>query len=608
MSSSERLESMEAVVTFSKPSRPADFLDLARFPKLEVRGELVFQHRGELYEEALAGRFASSVKAEIRAFDARGRFYATCEEGFLNLVFWMGTRWPPEAHSIVLLNAQNKTQDSQGNRVGGRFCDLWWFSEDRHVLYSVVPGKAFGQPSTWPPRNDDVYRGAPVGVARQPWALLHGVVRDVLPQALLEKLLRLRAGSKMTADEQRLLHFIEVPPRPPARTVSTPRRREVLPHYDVAAVEESLVDFSEDVDVVLAERGRTGLWHWAYCLNLVEPCLMRFALTEASEPYLDFTEQLLDLVRLRDMGLDPLADRVQLMESCMEVLLDCCPPSWRSAAKAGALVCSAAGMVLLTAKSWRLFLGAVPLPLRVSLDLRSPTGCDPACVWTMTGESSERRVWWMDERGLQEAAPRRFCVKNTRFARDVRDAFGLTTVQQLTWADLKMFETLEKSWAEARPDAGPPPASVKGTPARVEAPPPPPSVKAPPEQQPPAEVVKRLQEDIREANEAAHRERAQRRQTGRRKLQSHSKKERRFQPEEAPLVETTPPPKAAPKGVAIAKVVPIRENDDDLDELLAAPGGRKASDTFRAVGKLMKRALWKERRDEVRRRLCELVH
>ena len=61
-----------------------------------------------------------------------------------------------------------------------------------------------------------------------------------------------------------------------------------------------------------------------------------------------------------------------------------------------------------------------------------------------------------------------------------------------------------------------------------------------------------------------------------------------------------------PKSTVVAKV-PIKENDDDLDALLALPNDeRKASQTFRAIGKSMKRALWKERRDEIRQRLHEL--
>ena len=592
---------MDSVVAFAKPTRPVDFLDFSRFPKLERRRDLVFQHRGELYEDSLAARFVSSVTAEIRAFDARGRFYATCEEAFLNLVFWMGTRWPPQAHSIVLLNAQNKTQNSQGKRVGGRFCDVWWFSEDRHVLYSIIPPKV-GQQSSWPPRDDDIYHGAPVGTVKQPWPLLHDVVRDLLPGPLLQKLLRLRSGCKMTVEEHQLLQFMEVPPRPPERLVQTPAQCGVLPHYDVAAVEDYLGDFEEDLDVVAAECGPLGLWRWVYCLNLAKPCLLREGCRKGDLPYLDFTEPLMDMVRMRDMGLDPLADRGGLLESCVDVVLDCCPPSWRREAKMGTLVCPAPGMVLLTVKSWRLLLGAVPLPLRVCLELRSPSGLDPACVWTMIGTGAERKVCWINKHGLEDAMPRSFLVKNTRFARDVRDGFGLKALQQLTWADLKMFEVFESSWAEAWPDEELPTPNVKAVPStRAE-------VLLPPEAPAPRHDVSAacLQEDIREANEAARRERAQRRQMGQRRPQGQPKKERRHQREEAPAVEATPKAQPVPKKAAIAKV-PIKENDDDLDALLATPEDRgKPSETFRAVGKLMKRALWKERRTEVRRRLCEL--
>jgi hypothetical protein len=598
---------MTPVLAFLKTSRPSNFLDFKQCPKLELQGDLVFQHGGELYEHALEARFLKGAKTEIQAFDARGRFYAACEEAYLNLVYLTGLRWPSQVHSVVLLNAPNKTLDARGRRVGGRYCDIWWFSEDRHALYSIIPEKAVGQSSSWPPRNSDIYRRAMVGMARQPWPLMHDEVRDVLPGPLLQRLLQLRASCKMTAEEQQILRFIEVPPPPSERKVRQSTTFDVLPHADVVALEAVHFDFEEDVDVVFKERAGAGLWRWVYCLSLAWPCLLREGSCPGDGPYLDFTEPLMQLVRVREMGLDLLAGQDNFLKGCMDVVLDCCPPLWRREARAGAVVCPFVGMVLLSAKSWRLFLGAIPLPLRIFLDLRSPSGLDPACVWTTTGEGTQRKLWWVDERGMREAAPPSFCVKNTRFARLARDSFGLEAVQQLTWSDLKMFEVLGRNWAEAGADEEPPaPGAVAWSPTRAE--------ELRPAAQPPLDAAaarrdvaaESLQGDIEASNEAAHRDRAERRKAVGRKPRAHFKKDRRCQIEHVPEVEPAPNAKAMPKSTVIAKV-PIKENDDDLDALLALPNDeRKASQTFRAIGKSMKRALWKERRDEIRQRLHEL--
>jgi hypothetical protein len=381
----------------------------------------------------------------------------------------------------------------------------------------------------------------------------------------------------------------------------------VLPPADVVALEAVHFDFEEDVDVVFKERAGAGLWRWVYCLSLARPCLLREGSCPRDVPYLDFTEPLMQLVRVREMGLDLLAGQDRFLEGCMDVVLDCCPPSWRREARAGALVCPFVGMVLLSAKSWRLFLGAIPLPLRIYLDLRSPSGLDPACVWTTTGEGAQRKLWWVDEHGLQEAAPPGFGVKNTRFARLARDSFGLAAVQQLTWSDLKMFELLGRNWAEAWVNEEPPtPGAAARSPTRAE--------ELRPEAPPPldAAAARRdiaaecLQGDIEAANAAARRDRVERRKAVGRKPRAHFKRDRRCQLEHAPEVEPAPDAKATRKSTVVAEV-PIKENDDDLDALLAlSEDQRKTSETFRAIGKSMKRALWKERRDEIRRRLHEL--
>jgi hypothetical protein len=620
---------MATSVRFAEIPVSGTHLDFDRLPKLVIADVLHFEHKGTFYEETLRPRLYGTSHLEIRAIDGTSMFREKCLESFVNTVFWLGLQWPPQACAAVLLNAPNTTRAAEGKRVGGRYCDVWWFADDRTTLYSVVPEAQHLQ-SRWPPRDDSVYTRSPVGVARRSFPLIPPGVCEVLPRSLLQELLVLRSSARITEREHHLLKYVCVPPEPPERST-----RAVFMHDDETVAvrcwdleEEEMMasdgEYEESWDVEEVYEDEIGLWKWVHCLGMSKPILMRERYREESPCYLDFTEPIVSLVRMRDMGLDPKAEPGILLIQCLEVVLDCCPPLWREEALNGVIICPTLRKILVTAKSCHYLMRAVPLSLRMILGLTHSSGFDFPCKWgvNMPSGPGRRVTWRISEDETQVAGPRKYVVKNNRFTRSVRDVLNLGDVQRLTWADLKMYEMTGGARADVVTKEDSPKKTIERTPElakttgtlALEAP-----------TESPMEAVGRqdsVSEAIRLANELARLEKERRKQATVACLQTQTRKFTKRRGRAEDRTESVPddlPSKTIEKNEE-RKVPPclkrcapspftckIKETDEDLDVLLRESEDRRcASETFRSVSKHMKKALEREKRLEARKRLSEL--
>ena len=610
---------------FDTSYRPGEILDFRRLPKLVIKNTLHFEHKSERYEDTLRPHIHAKTHQEIRAIEGSSMFRETCLDGFINTVYWQGLQFPSAMTCVVLLNAPNTTRDVKGKILEGRHSDIWWFNHDRHSLYSVIPAVPMQQ-SRWPPRDDEVYRNSRVGVARQVFPLMPEGVVELLPNGLLKELLFLRASNTMSEREHRLLQYIRVPEKPPQR-----KTREVFVHdadensWDVESDDSDVSEtaYEDAWDVSEIGDDAFGLWRWVYCLGLSEPMLLRDRYREESPSYIDFTEPIFGLVRLRDMGIDPKKEPSEILRECLDVLLDCCPPRWQDEAKRGVLICPASKKLLVTAKTCHYILRAVPLSLRMALGMTDSSGIDFPCKWGVNMASGPGRqvVWRISADKVEVAAPRKHQVKNTQHSRSVRDALDVGHVKNLTWADLKMYELLgatrgarrdqrEKTNAfQSAPDD-------KGTLCTA-------SVDTFREERPEERNDhEAAAEAVRSANERARAEKERRKQTVVRpqKQESFKRRGRKEDPQklpESPAEQTSTRTFDAPSEVKDASLRRIRATaieaakgratDEDLDALLrASEQERCPADAFRSAGRRMKKALFKEQRLQNQRRLSEL--
>ena len=616
---------MAKVVEFANPCRPGGVLDFQHLPKLVIKNTLHFEHNGERYEDTLRPHIHAKTHQEIRAIEGGSMFRETCLDGFVNTVYWQGFQFPSAMTCVVLLNAPNTTRHVKGKILEGRHSDIWWFNHDRHSLYSVLPAVPTQQ-SHWPPRDDEVYRNTRVGVARQVFPLMPAGVEELLPSGLLKELLFLRASNTMSEREHRILRYIRVPEKPPQR-----KMREVFVHdadensWDVESddsdVSETAYEDAWDVSEIGDEA--FGLWRWVYCLGLSTPMLLRERYREESPSYIDFTEPIFGLVRLRDMGIDPKKQPSEILRECLDVLLDCCPPRWQDEAKRGVLICPVSKKLLVTAKTCHYILRAIPLSLRMALGMTNSSGIDFPCKWGVNMASGPGRqvVWRISADEVEVAAERKHQVKNTQHSRSVRDALNVGHVRDLTWADLKMFEVLgtpretcstEKENAQnfqhASDDKGALGAASEGLSFEI--------------QKEASNVREAALEAVRVANESARREKERRKQAIVRPQKQESSKRRGTKCEQKNLRKTPAAstsmsaadsqPEATDASLRRIRASAIeaarrRATDEDLDELLRTPEKeRSASDAFRSVGRNMKKALFKEKCLQNQRRLAEL--
>jgi len=617
---------MAKAVEFADPPIPGAYLDFQRLPKLVIKDALYFEHRDERYEDTLRPHLFGKPHLEIRAIDGNSMFRETCLEAFVNTVYWSGLQWPVQMNCVVLLNAPNTTRTVDGRSVGGRHCDVWWFGHDRHSLYSVVPATQ-GFQSRWPPRDDDVYRGSPVGVARGVFPLVPAGVRELLPKSLLHEILASRSADHMSEREHRLLRYIHVPTEPPERSVRAMFIREgeedTERSWEVDSEDSGVseADYEECWDLSEIGDDTRGLWRWVHCLGLAKPMLVRERYREESPSYLDFTEPLVNLVRLRDMGIDTKQEPCKILNECLDVILDCCPPLWKEEAKRGVIVCPISRKILVTGKSCHHILRAIPLSLRTVLGLTDSSGIDFPCKWGVNMASGPGRlvVWRTPDEKVEVAPPRKYQVKNTQHSRHVRDALGVGHVKSLTWADLKMYEVLGLARASRGEEGG-----EKGTPcrlpsedkdarnARCAA-----SSEASCEERS-AESNERESsalEAVRVANECARMEKERRKQATVARPRKYEASKRRGGKDERnkqcleASAEKTEKAASVRKSPAPAVDVPskCRATDEDLDALLqASEQGRAPAHMFRCVGRRMKKALLKEKRLESQRRVEEL--
>ena len=614
---------------FAESSNAGRYLDFERLPKLVIKGPLFFEHRGENFEDTLQPSFHVKSQLEIQAIDGGAMYREVCLEGFVNTAYWMGMQWPEPKQCLVLLNAPNTTRASDGTRVGGRFCDVWWFSHDRNTLYSVVPAASNLQ-TRWPPRDDDVYAACPVGIVRGAFPLVPKHVQELVPRKLLLELVSLRATAKITEKEHRLLRYICVPPTPPERSArllfSGESLREFCNDADSDESELSESEYENIWDVAeVSEEERPCLWQWVHFLGLSKPLLMRERYREESPSLLDFTEPLQALVRLREFGLDPTEEPAKLLRQCLDVVLDCCPPRWQKEAKRGVLICPTSRKMLLTAKSCHYLLRAIPLPLRAVLGLTHSAGTDFPCKWGVNMTSGPGRLvtWRNAEQECDTSTPRRYIVKNTRFARNVRDALSLGDVRKLIWADLKMYEVLRV----LQEDAGTISVATE-TPKTINV------VAIEEKEQLQSVTVEKSKEEleavrmdghgavleiIRMANEHAKNEKGARKQGAAfvLKTQKATAPKRHGQEVEhtkATAENTLSHASRKKEDAAFLKLcspaleaVKLKETNDDLDELQRKAETRSCpANTFRSVGRNMKRALQQEKRLEDRRRMSDL--
>jgi len=622
------------MVEFAEPPVPDLYLDFERLPKLIIKDTLWFEHRGETYEDTLRPHIHERSHLEIRAIDGGAIFRDTCVEDFVNTVYLIGLQWPVQTHCLVLLNAPNSTRTSDGSKVvGRRFCDIWWFSHDRHTLYSVMHTMPTLQ-SRWPPRDDDIYASSPVGVARGVFPLVPRYVCELMPRSLLKDLFVLRSTMNATESEHKLLQYIRVPIAPPVRSVRTVFVHESssLHGWSLDSEESTVTDSDyEDLwDVSEAEDTYVGLWRWTYCFGISTPLLMRERYREEVPNYLDFTEPIVGLVRMRDMGLDPKMGPFKLLEHCLSIVLDCCPPEWQAEARTGVLICPSSRKILVTAKSCHCLLRAVPMSLRVILGLTHSSGVDFPCKWGVNIASGPGRlVMWTksdDDAELEVAAPRKYPVKNTRFSRSVRDMVGTRDLQELTWADLKAYEVLvgrvpespgskscegKKNFEHVATDAEKVERCGSSTPTT--------STEE-------SKHADSLSEVIRMANERAKEEKDHRKQIAPRPRAHNAtfpKRCSRGMEKTAPAsdevfakpVKGKSVPKEKDGDAAFLRMrspaldaARVKETDEDLDELLRGSNERRFPvNIVRAVGRKMKKAILNEKRLESRQRLMELV-
>jgi len=587
------------------------YLDFQTLPKLVAKKALSFEHRGEKFEDTLLPRINATVPLEIQAVDGRTMHKASGLESFLNAAYWKGMQWPRSRTALVLLNMPNATRFGDGLPVGGRYCDVWWFSDDRHTLYSVTPGAPMQTILTrWPPRDSDVYAACPVGLARCVFPLVPRLVQELLPRRLLAELLSLRARAGVTEREHKLLKYIRVPKEPEeivSRSLVSHRTEDT---WDVDSGGESDMsdrDYEEQWDVEDSEEDSCGLWRWVYCMGLSKPLLMRERYREETPCYLDFTEPLLDLVRFKEFGLDPSSDPKQFLGRCLDIVLECCPPAWRTEALKGVLFCPGAEKLLLTAKSCHYLLRAVPFPLRAALGLTRFNGPDYSCKWdvNITEGAGRHVVWTRSDDASEVAPPRRNIVRNTRLSRAVRQALNVDDVRKLTWADLKLFEILRvkepSCQKESRVGEKEPPTADLGVASTV--------VSAVQHANPPKEVADcaaaELLESIRLENERVKREKQVRKEV----KSTYSPKSRRSSapkvqrdPKEAALSAEKNLPDAAAHSKGARGAFQLlydpatRPDDQDLQEMQKeAEATARPTRTFRAAKRNMKRALQREK-------------
>jgi len=450
----------ETMIAFEKAALTDVFLDFHQIPRLEVKGPLLFSDEGGTFEKTVKPFVLGHI--DVRTMKRESGSQESCLHSFLNTTYLMSLRWPPQKMGISLLNnGSEMIKFPRGSRFG-KVCDLWWFSSDRHSLYAVFlkssQNSLYGR---WPPRDDDTYRDCPVGVLRNAFPLVHPHIEEILPKNLCSDLLAIRKNPSISQREHEFMEYIKVRPTPPDQTERLVAfkclrsENEVLKKLcadDELESKEKDREYIRIWDLIIcdADEKKQRLWSWVYFMGFPRPilfmdCCCCFKKGCSSPKIIDMTQLVTGLVRMRELGVDGRWSPEKILETCLDIVLSCCPSEWRARAKEEVTICPLARRLFLSAKGCHYFLQAVPMAMRKMLDLTHVSGLDLPCKWDVYPPKGPRRnVMWLQGDGTwKPSSPvMRFSVKNTKFSREVRNSLGLDSLEDVNWADLKMHELL----------------------------------------------------------------------------------------------------------------------------------------------------------------------
>jgi hypothetical protein len=402
---------MGSLLEFTTSPTGYDALDYERLPTLRQSRDLLFPYAGLLYEGSLDVKLSRDL--DLRVLQRQAVPQNVSLRHFVNTAFYMSIHQASKEVSLVLTNFPNLLRTGSKDPAPGRCCDLWWFSSERHTLYAISLQQR-NQHGSGPPWCNGSYVGRPVGMLTAVFPLIPACVAEIAPPVLCRRLSELRAQPCLGAQEIDLLEYMKFP-------------RE----DDVTAL-VSLSDWL-DLDICFLEASLESLWAWARVERYPYHLLFRRECMGAP-PMIDAAVLLLSLVRLKDMGIDPRRNVADILLACLDVVLDGCPPAWATAVKKDAVPCPKARRLFLTLEGFRFVLASVPLPLRQAMGLAG--GASPQQgyqTWMTHGVNSK--------------------VRNTKFTRMVLKASGKDSLDDLTWVDLKMYETFGGADAP-RPDLG----------------------------------------------------------------------------------------------------------------------------------------------------------